>query len=148
MEKTGLEDFYFFSFLKEEELLRLKEISVKKYFNKGDNSVMSVMYEKMNKLVRDNIPNIIEQTGDKPDFVILDSNDYYTELKKKLTEEVNEFNDSDEIIELCDVVEIISAILDYKNIGDEEFEKMRSAKNKANGKFEKRIFLNGVDRMQ
>ena len=36
MEKTGLEDFYFFSFLKEEELLRLKEISVKKYFNKGE----------------------------------------------------------------------------------------------------------------
>ena len=30
------------------------------------------MYEKMNKLVRDNIPNIIEQQGDKPDFVILD----------------------------------------------------------------------------
>lgn len=105
------------------------------------------MYEKMNKLVRDNIPNIIEQTGDKPDFVILDSNVYYTELKKKLTEEVNEFNDSDEIIELCDVVEIISAILDYKNISDEEFEKMRCAKNKTNGKFEKRIFLNGVDRM-
>ena len=106
------------------------------------------MYEKMNKLVRDNIPDIIKQTGDKPDFVILDSPDYYNELKKKLTEEVSEFIDSDEIMELCDVVEVISAILDYKNIGDEEFEKMRSDKNKANGKFEKRIFLNGVDRMQ
>ena len=35
------------------------------------------MYEKMNKLVRDNIPNIIEQKGDKPDFVILDSFDIY-----------------------------------------------------------------------
>jgi hypothetical protein len=29
MEKTGLEDFYFFSFLEKEELIRLKEISVK-----------------------------------------------------------------------------------------------------------------------
>ena len=29
------------------------------------------MYEKMNKLVRDNIPNIIEQKGDKPDFINL-----------------------------------------------------------------------------
>ena len=40
------------------------------------------MYEKMNKLVRDNIPNIIEQQGDKPDFVILDSFDSvsYTHL--------------------------------------------------------------------
>ena len=36
MEKTGLEDFYFFSFLKEEELIRLKEISIKKYFNKDE----------------------------------------------------------------------------------------------------------------
>ena len=37
MEKTGLEDFHFFNFLKEEDLLRLKEISVKKYFNKEKN---------------------------------------------------------------------------------------------------------------
>ena len=74
------------------------------------------MYEKMNKLVRDNIPNIIEQQGDKPDFVILDSFDYYNELKKKLTEEVTEFTNSDDVIELCDLIEVISAILDYKNI--------------------------------
>lgn len=36
MESNGLEDFYFFSFLKEDELLRLKEISVKKHFNKDE----------------------------------------------------------------------------------------------------------------
>ncbi len=36
MEKTGLEDFYFFSFLEKEELIRLKEISVKKHFNKDE----------------------------------------------------------------------------------------------------------------
>ena len=36
MEKTGLEDFYFFSFLKEDELRRLKEISIKKHFNKDE----------------------------------------------------------------------------------------------------------------
>ena len=47
------------------------------------------MYEKMNKLVRDNIPDIIEQQGDKPDFVILDSLDYYNELKKKTYGRIN-----------------------------------------------------------
>ena len=92
------------------------------------------MYEKMNKLVRDNIPNIIEQQGDKPDFVILDSFDYYNELKKKLTEEVTEFTNSDDVI-------------DYKNINNKEFEEMRSKKNKSNGKFKNKIFLNGVHRM-
>jgi len=36
MEIKGLEDFYFFSFLKEDDLKRLKEISVKKHFNKDE----------------------------------------------------------------------------------------------------------------
>ena len=106
------------------------------------------MYEKMNKLVRDNIPDIIEQSGNKPDFVILDPLDYYNELKKKLAEELNEFNESDDVLELCDLVEVISAVLDYKNIDYKEFEEMRSKKSKKNGKFKNRIFLNGVHRMQ
>lgn len=106
------------------------------------------MYEKMNKLVRDNIPDIIEKTGDKPDFVILESADYYNELKKKLAEELNEFNESDDVLELCDLVELISAVLDYKNIDYKEFEEMRSKKSKKNGGFKNRVFLNGVHRMQ
>lgn len=36
MNSKDLEDFYFFSFLKEEDLLRLKEISIKKHFNKDE----------------------------------------------------------------------------------------------------------------
>jgi CRP/FNR family transcriptional regulator len=36
MENAGLEDFYFFNFLKNEDLLRLKEISIKKYYNKEE----------------------------------------------------------------------------------------------------------------
>ena len=100
------------------------------------------MYEKMNKLVRDNIPDIIEKTGDKPDFVILESADYYNELKKKLAEE------SDDVLELCDLVEVISAVLDYKKIDYKEFEEMRSKKSKKNGGFKNRVFLNGVHRMR
>ena len=36
METTGLEDFYFFSFLKNDDLVRLKEISIKKFYNKDE----------------------------------------------------------------------------------------------------------------
>lgn len=106
------------------------------------------MYQKMNKLVRDNIPDIIEKTGDKPDFVILESADYYNELKKKLAEELNEFNESDDVLELCDLVEVISAVLDYKKIDYKELEEMRSEKSKKNGGFKNRVFLNGVHRMR
>ncbi len=42
------------------------------------------MYERMNKLVRDNIPDIIKQTGDKPDFVILDSPRLLQRIKESL----------------------------------------------------------------
>jgi len=36
MEQEGFEDFYLFKFLKPEDLKRLKEISVKKYYNKDE----------------------------------------------------------------------------------------------------------------
>jgi CRP/FNR family transcriptional regulator len=36
MEITGLEDYYFFSFLKKDDLLRLKEISIKKRYSKNE----------------------------------------------------------------------------------------------------------------
>ncbi|QKJ24589.1 Crp/Fnr family transcriptional regulator [Poseidonibacter lekithochrous] len=36
METLGIEDFFFFSTLEEEELIRLKEISVKKHYNKDE----------------------------------------------------------------------------------------------------------------
>lgn len=36
MEKNGLEDFYFFNFLSDTDLERLKEISIKKQFNKDE----------------------------------------------------------------------------------------------------------------
>jgi CRP/FNR family transcriptional regulator len=36
MANNTIDDFYFFNFLKDEEKLRLKEISIKKYFNKDE----------------------------------------------------------------------------------------------------------------
>lgn len=102
------------------------------------------MYERMNKLVRDNIPDIIKQTGDKPDFVILDSPDYYNELKKKLTEEVSEFNDSDEIMELCDVVEVISAIWITRTSAMKNLKKCVPLKIKPTVNLKKEYFLTAL----
>ena len=70
---------------------------------------MSKIY---NKLVRDNIPDIIIANDEFPVTRILDDSEYKLELEKKLLEEYNEVlntnNSVDRIEELADMLEIIS----------------------------------------
>lgn len=46
--------------------------------------------KKDGKLVRDKIPEIIENSGKEPIIIVLDDNEYQEELLKKLYEEYNE----------------------------------------------------------
>ena len=63
-----------------------------------------------NKLVRDNIPDIIKKNGATPIVRILDDEEYFKELNRKLKEELNEYldgNDIEEIIKAFDVAKNI-----------------------------------------
>ena len=97
-----------------------------------------------NKLVRDNIPSIIEKNGEIPITRILDDEEYKKLLDEKLIEELNEYIKSNDEEELADLVEVIYAILDYKNIKLEDFEKIRISKKEKRGGFKNKIFLEGV----
>jgi len=94
-----------------------------------------------NKLIRDKIPEIIEKAGNNYEIEVLDDEEYIKALNDKLEEELDEYKASKEIMELVDLVEIIYAILDYKNISRAEFQKMRKEKQKERGGFEKKLFL-------
>lgn len=94
-----------------------------------------------NKLVRDNIPEIIKNNGDIASTRILDNEEYYLKLKEKLIEEVNEYIEDDDEKEIADVLEVIYAITNYRNIDINEIEKIREDKLIKNGGFKKRIFL-------
>lgn len=94
-----------------------------------------------NKLVRDKIPNIMKENGAIPVTRILNEEEYILELNKKLLEEVNEYLEDNNVLELADIEEIIRAILDAKNITMKEFQKLRIEKKKKRGAFKKRIFL-------
>ena len=50
-----------------------------------------------NKLVRDNIPDIIKKNGATPIIRILDDEEYFKELNRKLKEELNEYLDGNDI---------------------------------------------------
>ncbi|MGM0411388.1 MAG: phosphoribosyl-ATP pyrophosphohydrolase [Bacillota bacterium] len=94
-----------------------------------------------NKLIRDKIPKIIEEAGNDYEMEVLNDEDYYEALNEKLQEELDEYLESKEVMELADIVEIIYAILDHKDISRKEFEKMRRKKKKERGGFEKKLFL-------
>lgn len=97
------------------------------------------------KLVRDNIPEIIKSSGRTPICETVKDDDAYLQLlKDKLQEEVKEYIESGQIIELCDVVEVVYALLKAQGMSQSEFEVMRNKKAIANGTFEKRIFLEKI----
>ena len=94
-----------------------------------------------NKLVRDNIPQIMVMNGAKPVTRILNDEEYLVELNKKLQEELNEYLLDGNIEELADLEEVLLAILKFKNISWEELEKIRLSKVEKRGAFNKKIFL-------
>ena len=98
-----------------------------------------------NKLVRDKIPEIIENDGHIPVVRILDDVEYKKELEKKLYEEylevLNTRTKEERIEELSDMLEIISylANLDGKTLKDVIIK--AKEKKLTRGGFDKKLFL-------
>jgi predicted house-cleaning noncanonical NTP pyrophosphatase (MazG superfamily) len=103
---------------------------------------MSAVY--YNKLVRDNIPDIISSKGGVPHINILSNNDYISHLRIKLEEEFKEYITDHSVEELADIVEVVYAILDYMNVPIKDFEQIRCRKRAEKGAFAKKIFLQYV----
>ncbi|MGV8131420.1 MAG: nucleoside triphosphate pyrophosphohydrolase [Candidatus Pacearchaeota archaeon] len=95
----------------------------------------------MKKLVRDNIPEIIKNKGEKPKFYQASQKEYEKELYKKLIEEVKEFNENHSKEEFADILEVLDAIGKFKSFNKKEIIKIKDKKAKSKGKFDKRIIL-------
>ena len=102
---------------------------------------MEIIY---NKLVRDNIVEIIKDTGKKVSYEILDDKRYGEELDKKLKEEVNEYLKDHNIEEIADIIEVLYAIIEYKGISIQEVDKVRTEKALEKGIFKNKVFLKEV----
>ena len=100
---------------------------------------------KYNKLIRDKIPEIIEADGKDYEVRKLQDDEYLESLNTKLQEELDEYLESGQIEELADILEIIYAIIDFKDISREELEKIRKEKQKERGGFAEKLFLIGVE---
>ncbi|MGM0840259.1 MAG: nucleoside triphosphate pyrophosphohydrolase [Bacillota bacterium] len=102
-----------------------------------------------NKLVRDKIPQIIENTGKKFSTEILNDQDYIKYLKEKSYEELDEYcaaeSNGEAVEELADLLEIIHALANLHGTSIEEVEAVRKEKAEKRGGFEDKIFLVEVE---
>ncbi|RLJ91208.1 nucleoside triphosphate pyrophosphohydrolase [Planococcus citreus] len=102
-----------------------------------------------NKLVRDKIPQVIENNGLQFKARILSEEEYRTEVTKKLTEELREFEETDNpkgaVEELADILELIHAAAELNGFSFEEVEEVRVKKAEKRGGFKERIFLIEVE---
>lgn len=103
------------------------------------------MRKEYNKLVRDRIPKIIEDSGSLCKTRILHGEKLLDALNNKLLEEFEEYRKDGSIEEIADIVEVIYGILKAKGISLFEFENIRREKLIERGGFQKGIFLEHVD---
>lgn len=94
-----------------------------------------------NKLVRDKIPAMIEDQGERPNVRILEEDEYLRLLHAKLDEEVEEFHRDRNAEELADILEVVFALAESIGCTQEELQKVYSQKHAQRGGFRDRIYL-------
>lgn len=100
-----------------------------------------------NKLVRDNIPDIITSNEETPVTRILAEDEYKKALEEKLIEEQEEVLSSsgdERCEELADMVEVIRALAKLEGKSLEEIVAIADEKKFKRGGFDDRIYLEKV----
>ena len=102
-----------------------------------------------NKLVRDNIIDIILKNNEIPGYKILNNDDFIIALKEKFIEESKEIVEAktkdDVINELADILELVDSLSEQYNISEEELKNKKEDKKIKRGGFNKKIFLEYSD---
>ena len=94
------------------------------------------------KLVRDNIPSIIEKNGRNVNYKqIKNQKEKLSFLGLKLIEESKEYVQNQNIEELADILEILYSILELTNTSFDNLQKIRREKKQVKGGFDKGYIL-------
>jgi len=98
-----------------------------------------------NKLIRDKIPEVINESGGTCKVKKLRTKEFEKELLKKLGEEADEVlsarSTKELIYELADVMEVIEEIQKLKKITDDQILAAKKDNYGRKGGFEKKLFL-------
>ena len=100
-----------------------------------------------NKLVRDNIPDIIISNNETPVTRVLSDEEYKKALEEKLYEEYEEVissDGSDRCEELADMIEVIRSLAKLENRTLEEIISLAKEKRANRGGFDNKNYLEKV----
>lgn len=97
------------------------------------------------KLVRDGIPDLIRQKGQKAVTTVLSHGEYALRLEEKLDEEVAEFHESKELEELADILEVVYALSEATGHSVSALQEAYQRKHRERGGFADRLFLCSVE---
>lgn len=96
------------------------------------------------KIVRDRIPEIINQAGKKPVVEVVSNEMAISGLEEKLYEELEEYMADHSLEEMADLLEVMHGILYLKGIPWDDLEAIRVKKREERGGFEQRILLKEI----
>lgn len=106
---------------------------------------MEIVYD---KLVRDNIPEIIKSNGGEPYFRKMNDDEYWEYLLKKDNEELEEVKTASSLEEikqeLADKLELIRAMAEFNGFTLQDIINEADRKKEKRGGFQKRLLLEKV----
>lgn len=102
-------------------------------------------YGDLPKLVRDRIPDIIQEDGQEPLTEQVPDADVMQHLADKLVEEAEEFRESKDVEELADLVEIVDRCLREEDTTWRQLQQLRNEKKQERGGFEENIVLRDIE---
>ena len=103
------------------------------------------MKMKYNKLVRDRIHELIEESGRKQISRTLNEDEYEQALMDKIVEEIEEYRVSKNEEEIADIYEVLDCLVKLKDYEPMHIDYLRLIKREARGSFHKRILLEEVE---
>jgi predicted house-cleaning noncanonical NTP pyrophosphatase (MazG superfamily) len=111
--------------------------------------LLDAFVSKYDKLVRDRIPEIVEQAGKRAITRTVEGAELDSALRAKLIEEAHEVADAEDrdalVAELADLAEVLDATLHFHGIAAREVAERRAKRNAERGAFEQGLLLERVD---
>jgi predicted house-cleaning noncanonical NTP pyrophosphatase (MazG superfamily) len=106
---------------------------------------VTVVPREYDKLVRDDIPDIIRENDESPTTRRVEGEEYRDYLAAKLVEEAEEYAESRDLDELADVLDVLEAVRDARGVDAEELDAVREEKTAERGGFSEGIVLERVE---